>query len=405
MPIFQYEAIDARGRTKKGTVDADTARDAREKLRKQQIRVVEMERLDASGRPKKGEKAKLRLERKVNVRELAILTRQFSTLLGSGVHLSEALNVLVEQIQDRHLEVVYRDLREKIVSGSGLADALSFHPNYFSDLYINMVRAGEASGNLDEVLARLADYLQKQANLRGKIAAAMTYPAVMVFVGFGVVVFLMTYVVPRITGILQSKDNVLPAPTVILMTASDLFKEYWWFGLIALVAAYIFAKLAIATEKGRLFFDTFILKIPVIGTLLQKSAISRFTVTLSTLLKSGLPALDALSIVSKVVNNALLSRVISQVAERILEGADIATPLRKSKMFPPMVGYMIAVGEQSGELENILDRISETYEEEIDLAVQRLTALIEPVIIVGLAVVVGFIIMAVLLPLLQFDSL
>ncbi|MGA1201681.1 MAG: type II secretion system inner membrane protein GspF [Planctomycetota bacterium] len=405
MPIFQYEAIDAKGRTKKGTVDADTARDAREKLRKQQIRVVEMERLDASGRPKKGEKAKLRLERKVNVRELAILTRQFSTLLGSGVHLSEALNVLVEQIQDRHLEVVYRDLREKIVSGSGLADALSFHPNYFSDLYINMVRAGEASGNLDEVLARLADYLQKQANLRGKIAAAMTYPAVMVFVGFGVVVFLMTYVVPRITGILQSKDNVLPAPTVILMTASDLFKEYWWFGLIALVAAYIFAKLAIATEKGRLFFDTFILKIPVIGTLLQKSAISRFTVTLSTLLKSGLPALDALSIVSKVVNNALLSRVISQVAERILEGADIATPLRKSKMFPPMVGYMIAVGEQSGELENILDRISETYEEEIDLAVQRLTALIEPVIIVGLAVVVGFIIMAVLLPLLQFDSL
>jgi len=405
MPIFQYEAIDSKGRTKKGTVDADTARDAREKLRKQQIRVVEMERLDASGRPKKGEKAKLRLERKVNVRELAILTRQFSTLLGSGVHLSEALNVLVEQIQDRHLEVVYRDLREKIVSGSGLADALSFHPNYFSDLYINMVRAGEASGNLDEVLARLADYLQKQANLRGKIAAAMTYPAVMVFVGFGVVVFLMTYVVPRITGILQSKDNVLPAPTVILMTASDLFKEYWWFGLIALVAAYVFAKLAIATEKGRLFFDTFILKIPVIGTLLQKSAISRFTVTLSTLLKSGLPALDALSIVSKVVNNALLSRVISQVAERILEGADIATPLRKSKMFPPMVGYMIAVGEQSGELENILDRISETYEEEIDLAVQRLTALIEPVIIVGLAVVVGFIIMAVLLPLLQFDSL
>lgn len=405
MPIFQYEAIDAKGRTKKGTVDADTARDAREKLRKQQIRVVEMERLDASGRPKKGEKAKLRLERKVNVRELAILTRQFSTLLGSGVHLSEALNVLVEQIQDRHLEVVYRDLREKIVSGSGLADALSFHPNYFSDLYINMVRAGEASGNLDEVLARLADYLQKQANLRGKIAAAMTYPAVMVFVGFGVVVFLMTYVVPRITGILQSKDNVLPAPTVILMTASDLFKEYWWFGLIALVAAYIFAKLAIATEKGRLLFDTFILKIPVVGTLLQKSAISRFTVTLSTLLKSGLPALDALSIVSKVVNNALLSRVISQVAERILEGADIATPLRKSKMFPPMVGYMIAVGEQSGELENILDRISETYEEEIDLAVQRLTALIEPVIIVGLAVVVGFIIMAVLLPLLQFDSL
>ena len=405
MPIYQYEAIDAKGRAKKGTVDADTARDAREKLRRQDIRVTQMERLDATGRPKKGDKPKLSLERRVNVRELAILTRQFSTLLGSGVHLSEALNVLVEQIQDRKMEVVYRDLREKIVGGSGLADALSFHPNYFSDLYINMVRAGEASGNLDEILARLADYLQKQANLRGKIAAAMTYPAVMVFVGLGVVIFLMSYVVPRITGILAKKGDALPAPTEILMLISDLFKNYWWGALAGLLALAIFMRLSLSTEKGRLWFDTWILRVPVIGTLLQKSAISRFTVTLSTLLKSGLPALDALSIVSKVVNNALLSQIITQVADRILEGADIATPLRKSRMFPPMVGYMIAVGEQSGELEGILDRISETYEEEIDLSIQRLTALIEPVIIVVLAVVVGFIIMAVLLPLLQFDSL
>ncbi len=404
MPIYQYEAIDTRGRSKKGTVDADTPRDAREKLRRQDIRVVEMKRLDASG--KKGEKKSyFKFERRVNVRELAILTRQFSTLLGSGVHLSEALNVLVEQIQERHTEVVFRDLREKIVAGSGLADALSFHPSYFSDLYINMVRAGEASGNLDEILARLADYLQKQANLKGKLAAAMTYPAVMVFVGFGVVVFLMSYVVPRITKILSKKGDALPAPTEILMTISELFKQYWWGGLIGALALAIFLRVSMSTEKGRLWFDSTLLRIPVVGTLFQKSAISRFTVTLSTLLKSGLPALDALNIVSKVVNNSLLSRTITQVADRILEGADIATPLRNSRMFPPMVGYMIAVGEQSGELENILDRISETYEEEIDLAVQRLTALVEPVIIVGLAVVVGFIIMAVLLPLLQFDSL
>ena len=405
MPIFNYEAIDAKGRPKKGTVDADTARDAREKLRRQQIRVVEMHRLDATARPKKGDRPKFQLQRRVNTRELAILTRQFSTLLGSGVHLSEALNVLVEQIQDRRMEVVFRDLREKIVSGSGLADALSFHPGYFSDLYINMVRAGEASGNLDDILTRLADYLQKQANLKGKLVAAMTYPAVMVVVGFGVVVFLMSYVVPRITGILSQKGDALPAPTLILMTISDVFKQYWWLGLILALAGAIFMRISIATEKGRLWFDTTLLKIPVMGTLFQKSAISRFTVTLSALLKSGLPALDALAIVSKVVNNALLSKVIVQIADRILEGADISTPLRKSKMFPPMVGYMIAIGEQSGELENILDRISETYEEEIDLAVQRLTALVEPVIIVGLAVVVGFIIMAVLLPLLQFDSM
>ena len=404
MPIYQYEALDARGRSKKGTVDADTPRDAREKLRRQDIRVVGMKKLDASG--KKGEKKSyFKFERRVNVRELAILTRQFSTLLGSGVHLSEALNVLVEQIQERRTEVVFRDLREKIVAGSGLADALSFHPNYFSDLYINMVRAGEASGNLDEILARLADYLQKQANLKGKLAAAMTYPAVMVFVGFGVVVFLMSYVVPRITKILSKKGDALPAPTEILMAISELFKQYWWGGLIGVLALGIFLRASMSTEKGRLWFDSTLLRIPVVGTLFQKSAISRVTVTLSTLLKGGLPALEALNIVSKVVNNSLLSRTITQVADRILEGADIATPLKNSRMFPPMVGYMIAVGEQSGELESILDRISETYEEEIDLAVQRLTALVEPVIIVGLAVVVGFIIMAVLLPLLQFDSL
>jgi len=406
MPIFNYEAIDAKGRARKGTVDADTARDAREKLRRQEIRVTGMKRLDATGGVKKGERRPLlKLERRANPRELAILTRQFSTLLGSGIHLSEALNVLVEQIQDRRMEVIFRDLRERIVSGSGLADALSHHPGYFSDLYVNMVRAGEASGNLDEILSRLAEYLQKQASLRGKLTAAMTYPAVMVVVGFGVVVFLMSYVVPRITQILSKKGDALPAPTEILMTISSLFKQYWWMGLIGVVAAMVLLRVSITTEKGRLWFDTTILRVPVIGTLFQKSAISRFTVTLSTLLKSGLPALDSLNIVSKVVNNALLSRVITQVAERILEGADIATPIRKSKMFPPMVGYMIAVGEQSGELENILDRISETYEEEIDLAIQRLTALVEPVIIVVLAAVVGFIILAVLLPLLQFDAL
>ena len=406
MPIFQYEAIDAKGRPKKGTVDQDTAREARDRLRAQGIRVTKMERIDAGGRVKKGERRSLlKFEKRANQRELAILTRQFSTLLGSGVHLSEALNVLVEQIQDRHTEIVFRDLREKIVSGSGLADALSYHPGFFSDLYINMVRAGEASGNLDEILYRLAEYLQKQASLKGKMVTALTYPAVMIVVGFGVVVFLMSYVVPRITQILSKKGNALPAPTEILMTVSALFKQYWWAGLIGLFAFAIFIRVTMATEKGRLWFDTTILKVPVLGTLFQKSAISRFTITLSALLKSGLPALDALNIVSKVVNNALLSKVITQVADRILEGADIATPLRQSKMFPPMVGYMIAVGEQSGELESILDRISEAYEEEIDLSIQRLTALVEPIIIVGLAVVVGFIILAVLLPLLQFDSL
>ena len=404
MPIYEYQAIDTRGRNKKSRIDADTAREARDKLRHQNLRVTNMHRIDAVAKGG-GKAGRFRLQRKANIRDLAILTRQFSTLLASGVHLSEALNVLVEQIGDRRMEVVFRDLREKIVSGAGLADALSQHPAIFSDLYVNMVRAGEASGNLDDVLLSLANYLQKQASLRGKLAAALTYPAIMVIVGVGVVIFLMSFVVPRITEMLVKKGNVLPWATTTLMAISDVFKAYWLPGMLGFLGLIILFRMMAATEKGRLAYDTFLLKIPVLGGLLQRSAISRFTVTLSTLLKSGLPVLDSLNIVGKVVNNSLMSKTISEIADRIVEGADISTPLKKSKMFPPMVGYMIAVGEQSGELEEVLDRISETYEEEIDLAVQKLTAMIEPIIIVFLAVVVGFIIMAVLLPLLKFNNL
>ncbi|MAW78003.1 MAG: hypothetical protein CMJ95_11550 [Planctomycetes bacterium] len=404
MPIYEYQAIDTRGRNKKSRIDADTARDARDKLRNKKLRVTFMRRIDAVAKGG-GKAGRFQLQRRVNIRDLAILTRQFSTLLASGVHLSEALNVLVEQIEDRRMEVVFRDLREKVVSGAGLADALSQHPAIFSDLYVNMVRAGEASGNLDDVLLSLSNYLQKQASLRGKLAAALTYPAIMIIVGIGAVAFLMSFVVPRITEMLVKKGNVLPWATTTLISISDVFKTYWLPGMLGFLGVIIVSRMLIATEKGRLAYDTSLLKMPVIGPLLQRSAISRFTVTLSILLKSGLPALDSLNIVGKVVNNSLMTKTIEQIADRIVEGADISTPMKKSKVFPPMVGYMIAVGEQSGELEGVLDRISETYEEEIELSVQKLTAMVEPIIIVFLAVVVGFIIMAVLLPLLKFNNL
>lgn len=405
MPIFQYEAI-AKGKNIKGTIDADTARDAREKLRRQEVRVTTMERIEASKRAVSGQKSNaLKLERKISARNLAIFTRQLSTLLSSGIHLAEALTALIEQVEEKRTQMTLRDVREKVVSGGNLADAMSYHPMIFSDLYVNMVRAGEAGGNLDEVLTRLADFLQKQASLRGKISAAMTYPAIMIFVGLGVIIFLMSYVVPKITTILLKRKQALPAPTEILMFVSDVFKEYWWVMLIVFLIGLINLRVFISTEKGRHAFDIFMLRVPFIGTLFKKQAISRFTITLSALLKSGLPALEALNITSKVVNNTVLTKVIERVAERIVEGTDISTPLKQSKLFPPMVAYMIAVGEQTGQLEDILDRIAETYDEEIDLAVQRMTSAIEPAIIVFLAVVVGFIVMAVLLPLLQFNKM
>ncbi len=404
MPIFTYKAIDAKGRPKRGTVDADTAREAREKLRRQEIRVTDMERVEAAAREAKG-KPKPLLRRGVSVQSLATFTRQFATLLRSGVHLAEGLSVLVQQIEDRRLEVALRDVREKVVGGSSLADALSFHPRLFSDLYINMVRAGEASGNLDQVLERLADYMQTQAKLRSKMISAMTYPAIMVCVGVGVVIFLMTSVVPKITQVLLKKGNVLPAPTEILIASCDLVKDWWWLALIGIVLGFINLRLFIATEKGRLWFDSALLRVPIIGSLAKKQAISRFAVTLSTLIKSGLPVHESLLIVARVVNNSLLARVIRDVHDRILEGADVSTPIRVSKIFPPMVGYMVSVGEQSGQLEDVLDRIAEAYEGEVDTAIQRMIAVVEPMIIVFLAVVVGFIVLAVLLPLLQLNKL
>ncbi|MDE0737686.1 MAG: type II secretion system inner membrane protein GspF [Planctomycetota bacterium] len=425
MPIFEYKALTSSGKTKKGIVDANTARDARSKLRSDHMHVTEMwEVADKKSRKDQSVSKKTRsltakkgkpggllsmeielFQPKISTRDLATFTRQFSTLLRSGIQLTDALNALVEQCVDPHLERVLRNVKEEITSGNNLAEAMAKHPRFFSDLYVNMVRAGEASGHLDVVLTRIADYLQKQASLKGKVLAAITYPAIMVIVGLAVVIFLMSYVVPRITQILKDRGQPLPFITEVLMTASDFTKAYWIYVLLAMVIGGFFLKSLIGTDAGRLKFDSMLLRLPIFGTLFSKQAISRFALTFSTLLKSGLPALDSLKIVALVVNNAKLTQVINNIHARIIEGADIATPIRKSKVFPPMVGYMVSVGEQSGQLEEILDRIAESYEEELDLTIQRLTSMIEPIIIILLAVVVGFIIAAVLLPLLDFSTM
>jgi general secretion pathway protein F len=440
MPIFEYRALTTTGKVKKGMVDADTSRDARSKLRLDHMHVTEIWEVSAKairragGKKSKGageskaiaKGGKTRapaksggkrggllsmeidvsfLKGRVKTRDLATFTRQFSTLLRSGIQLADSLKALVEQCVDRDMEHVLRNIKEEITAGNNLAEAMAKHPRYFNDLYVNMVRAGEASGHLDVVLVRVADYLQKQASLKGKIVAAITYPIIMVIVGLTVVTFLMTFVVPKITRVLSDRGQPLPWMTEVLMIVSEFTKSYWILMIVALILGLIGLKAALATEGGRLKWDSMLLRMPIFGPLFSKQAISRFALTFSTLLKSGLPALDSLKIVSLVVNNARLTQVINDIHKRILEGADIATPIRRSKVFPPMVGYMVSVGEQSGQLEEILDRIAESYEEELDLTIQRLTAMIEPVIIIVLAVVVGFIIAAVLLPLLDFSSM
>lgn len=414
MPIFEYKALTGAGGTKTGIIDADTPRDARAKLRRESVYVLEIE---SAGEAKRGKGQKRSLMRRIRgitggatamtrkrLDEVATVTRQMATLLGAGIPLTETLRAIVEQAQSHELGMTFRDIREKVTQGATFGDALAFHPQYFNELYVNMVRAGEAAGNLDIVLTRLADFVQAQRKLRDKVSAAMTYPIVMLLVAGMVVAILMTVVVPKITQSLISQHKVIPLPTKILMSVSGFLQAYWWLIAVGLIVLSITVQQIHRTGRGRLWIDRFLLRIPVFGDLLRKQAISRFSTTFSTLLKSGVPVVQCLEIASRIVNNRVLQAVIDDIRVKIVEGADIATPLKRSGQFPPVVGYMIAVGEQSGQLETILDRISGTYDEEIDLATQRATALLEPILIVSMACVVGFIIFAIILPILQIGD-
>lgn len=405
MPIFEYKAIKQDGGTTSGILDADSAKDARTVLRNKKVHVTSIREVEDVGK----EQRRTRLPslfRRSHREEIAMVTRQMATMLKAGIPLAQALGALVEQVGVQDIEAILRDLREKVTQGVGLAEALAYHPTYFTELYVNMVRAGEASGNLDEILTRLADYAQQQNRLRAKVKAALAYPVVMICFGLLVIFVLTTFVVPKILEVLRSakRDAVLPLPTRILTTVSEFLQGYWWVLVLAIIAVNVIFRLLMREERYRFAWDSLKLRLPLIGDLLKKQSVSRFSITLSTLLKSGIPALQALAIVKNILDNRVLKRVVQEVHDRILEGADIATPLKKSGIFPPVVGYMVSIGEQSGQLEEILDRISEAYDDEIELTVQKLTSLIEPILILFLAMAVGFVVIAVLLPILQIGQ-
>jgi general secretion pathway protein F len=406
MAVFEYKALDASGKNTTGVIDADTAREARDKLRKQDVFVTEM--VSITEKKQKGwEKAlKVSALRRSYSHEIAVLTRQLATLTGSGVPLAEALSALIEQIDKKALQAVFRDLREKVTQGASLADALSLHSHYFSNLFINMVRAGEASGNLDQILSRLADFLQQQHRLRSRVVAALTYPIIMIILGIGVTLFLMMYLVPKVSKILERRGNVLPLITEVVKGASYFTVHYWWAMLMVVIAVFMLYKLIVATSRGKYRRDSLLLSLPILGSFFGKQAISRFCMTMSILLRSGLPALQSLMIVKQVVGNAVLAAAIQDVHDRVLEGADISTPLRqKKKIFPPLVGYMVSVGEKSGQLEDMLEKVAEAYDEELETEAQKLTSLIEPVIIIFLAGVVGVIVLSVVLPIVQMSQM
>jgi general secretion pathway protein F len=339
-----------------------------------------------------------------NISEVSAFTRQLATLLASGIPLTQALAACIEQAESPGMQKTLRYIREQISQGTDFGNALESCPGYFNSLYVNMVRAGQASGQLDEVLARIADYLANQNRLRNKVINAMMYPAIMMTVGVLVVAALMTFVVPRITEILVAQNVPLPLPTMILIFVSSFMETYWELIIKGPLIALFFFQGALAKDKFRLKWDHFKLRVPLFGDLLRKTAVSRFAITFAVLLRSGMPALESLRIVRKIVGNRALQETIQGIHDSIIEGTDISTPIKKSGVFPPVVGYMIAVGEQTGELEPLLERIATAYEEEINITITRITGFIEPIMIVIMAVVVGGIVAAVIIPLLQMSS-
>jgi general secretion pathway protein F len=405
VPVYDYKGLTPKGGSKTGIVDADSPREARIKLRAQNVLVTEIVAREAAKKADVTKTPLLRFGRsKKGKREIPTITRQLATLLKAGIPLAQSLSALIEQAGVADLEAALRDVREKITQGLTFAEALAYHPHYFNDLFVNMVKAGEAAGNLDGVLFRLADFLQRQASIRNKVSAALAYPMVMVAIGVVVVIILMAAVVPKIMKVVEASKQTLPVSTRLLRSGASFFGQWWWAILGAIVGAALLHRALLRGAEYRYRVDRLKLRLPVLGDLFRKSAVSRFAISMSTLLKSGVPVLEALTIVKDVVHNAVIARVLDTVHDRIVEGTDIATPIKKSGVFPPVVGYMIAVGEQSGQLEELLDRIAETYDEEIAVQTQKVTSLIEPMIIVFMAMIVGFIVISVMQPILRISD-
>ena len=419
MPVYSYKGLTDGGRAKSGFVDADSDRSARQKLRRDGIYLTELSE-GAGTQPAKTEERRARFSfsfrRSIPGTDLAIATRQLATLLGAGIPLVESLGALTEQVEHARLKSVIGQVRDRVNEGATLADALA-RAGPFSNLFVSMVRAGEAGGALEQVLRRLADYLESQVRTRNRVLSIMLYPIMMMGFAVLVVIVLVTVVLPQITQLLEGFDVPLPWYTQAIISVS-YFLRHWWWALLGVAGAIgIAVRAALRTERGRESFDGLKLRLPVFGRVNRILAISRFTRTLSTLLAGGIPIVRALEIsnfeissartigISKfVAANQVIGAAIDRARESITEGSSIAAPLKRSGHFPPLVTHMVDVGERSGELEAMLAKVADTYDEQVETAVTRLTAMLEPMLILVMVGIVLFIILATLVPLLELTT-
>ncbi len=399
MPVYRYKGITRAGENRKGALEAESVALARKKLHEEG---VFPETLVESARERKGIALPSLLGRK---EFLPLLTRQLATLVGAGVPLVGALQSVSSQVDDPESRKILQSIQNTVREGSSLARAVEAHPATFPDLYASMVRAGEESGTLPLALSRLADHLEEQARTRNRVRAALTYPLLMAVVASLVVVFLLTFVVPKIVGIFSHLGAALPLPTRILIAVTDVLSAGWWALLLLAGALTLLARKYIATERGRRARDAFLLRLPLAGRLAHLSALSRFARTLSTLVSGGIPVDRALRIVAPVVGNVVIAEDISAAADRIVEGSTLSDALKPHPEVPLTLVQMVAVGEESGALGELLLRAADAMDEETEARLSRLLSLLEPMIILVMGTVVAFIVVSVLLPLLNISQI
>ena len=407
MPVYEYRALDIKGKSLKGIIDAESVFAARQRLRETNIFPVDLKETSAEEKNKAPTGRSIyALFNRVSLQEVSVMTRQLATLLGASLPLVPSLTALISQTTNPRLKKTLAQIKEEVNEGKSLARSISNYPGIFSPFYINMVRAGEASGALDIVLERVADFNESQQALRGKIKAALAYPLFMFLIGSIVLFFLTTFIVPKITGIFSEMHQTLPGITIFLISISGFLKSFWPAIVLIIIGSFIGLRYMFTkTLRGQYLWDKIKLKMPLFGSLTHKMAVARFSRTLGTLLESGVPMLTALSIVKNIVNNRLIADSIAEASRDVEEGQNLSATLSRSRLFPPIVTQMISAGEQSGTLEKMLYKVSDSLETEVESNITMMTSMLEPVMILVMGLLVGFIVISILLPIFEMNQL
>lgn len=416
MAIFQYKGLNAKGKSVDGVEEAESARGLQANLRRKGIFITEykektsragVEKESVKGVENKAASREVSFKgfQRVKLMEVSEITRQMATLLRAGIPVVESLAAIGAQLENPMLKEVVTQVRQDVKEGTSLSGAMQKHPKVFSDLYANMIKAGESSGALDVVFERLADFTESQVRLKSKVVGALAYPVIMMIVGVVIVTLMMLFVIPKITEMFIEMGATLPLMTRILIGISDTIRGYWWLLAAAGFGASVLFKRWVATEAGRMRWDRFRLNLPIFGKLTRLIAVSRFARTLGTLMGAGVPLLQGLSIVKNVVANAVLAKVIETARDGIREGSSIAEPLEQSGEFPPMMTHMIRIGEKTGQVETMLNNTANAYDAQVETKVNTLTSLLEPLIIVGMGIVVALLMFSILMPMMQMNEL